>query len=74
MDIDTLNKVGEIVKNINVGFDGKLNSETATQITATITEYLWMVQLKSLAVNVVWCVAIVFSSWLVSKTLLKTEG
>jgi hypothetical protein len=71
MDVETLSKVGEIVKNINVGFDGNLNSETLVDMTELITQYLWMVQVKSICVNVLWAVAVVISSFLVGKAIMK---
>ena len=66
-----LTQVSEMVKNINVVFDGKLNSETAVLMTDKITQYLIFVQIKDFASTVVWAVAITISSWLIGKAIIK---
>lgn len=75
MDQEVLSQVGEIAKNISVAFDGKLNSETlvkiASEITPQIMGYLYFLQIKSLVVHVVWAGAVVISSIVIGRHLLK---
>ena len=72
MNPELLNQATEIVKNLNVVFDGKLNSETAVQITEKITQYLMFVQVKGLVVSIIWAVAVIISAKLIGSAIIKT--
>lgn len=71
MNIENLQQIAEIAKNINVVFDGKLNSATLSEMTHTITQYLLIVQVKSFLVNLMWVVGVVVSAYLIGRQLLK---
>jgi len=70
MTPDQLQQVSEIVKNINIGFDGTLNSETLVQAAQQIMPYFWMVQIKSLVVHFAWAGAVVLSAYFIGRALL----
>ena len=74
MNTEMVNQVTEVIKNISIAFDGKLNSETLVQITNTVTpqvvNYLYFLQIKSIVINLMWMIGVVISAYLVGKQLL----
>ena len=74
MNTEMVNQVTEVIKNISIAFDGKLNSETLVQITNTVTpqvvNYLYFLQIKSIMINLMWMIGVVISAYLVGKQLL----
>ena len=74
MNTEMVNQVTEVIKNISIAFDGKLNSETLVQITNTVTpqvvNYLYFLQIKSIVINLMWIIGVVISAYLIGKQLL----
>ena len=73
MNTEMIKEVSEIVKTINIGFDGKLNSETLVSIAEKVMPYFYMLQLKSMIVHILWAVAVVISAWLIGKAIIKCK-
>ena len=75
MNAQALQQVQEIVKSVNIAFDGKLNSDTLFQVvkeaTPQVMQYLYFLQIKGFLVSLMWCVAVVFSAFLIGKTVAK---
>ena len=69
--IDKIREVAEIVKTLNLTFDGKLNSETLVIVTEKIMPYFWMLQVKSFIVHAFWAIAVVATAYFIGKALLK---
>lgn len=69
-----LNQVLETIKNLNLTFDGKLNSETVVKIAEKIMPYFYMLQIKSVIVTIIWAIAVVISAKAIGKALLKMSG
>ena len=61
----------EAIKTLNLTFDGKLNSETLTELAQTVMPYFYMVQIKSLIIHILWAGAVVVTGYLVGKQVLK---
>ena len=61
----------EAIKTLNLTFDGKLNSETLTELAQTVMPYFYMVQIKSLIIHILWAVAVVVTGYLIGKQLFK---
>ena len=74
MNTEMVNQVTEVIKNISIAFDGKLNSETLVQITNTVTpqvvNYLYFLQIKNIVINLIWMIGVVISAYLIGKQLL----
>lgn len=74
MNTEMVNQVTEVIKNISIAFDGKLNSETLVQITNTVTpqvvNYLYFLQIKNIVINLMWMIGVVISAYLIGKQLL----
>jgi len=77
MNVEAMKQVTELVKNISIGFDGKLNSETlqtiASEVTPQVLQYLYFLQFKSIIVNLMWVIGVVITGVLVGRRLLKNE-
>ena len=75
IDTAVVQQIGEIAKNVSVAFEGKLNSETLVQITNTCVEpvikYMYFLQIKDFAINLLWVVGVTVSAFLVAKTIFK---
>ena len=61
----------EAIKTLNLTFDGKLNSETLTELAQTVMPYFYMVQIKSLIIHILWAGAVVITGYLIGKQLVK---
>ena len=77
MNNELLANVTEIVKTINVGFDGKLNSETLESIIQEslpqIIQYMYFIQIKGLVISLAWVVGVVIASYLMAKAVSSDE-
>lgn len=66
MDVNTIQ---EIIKTIN--FSGEFNSETLAEVTRLILPYLYVLEIKSFMVNLLWSIAVVVAGVSISKAIIK---
>ena len=71
MDTETINKIAETVKTMNLTFDGNLNSDTVQRVVETVAPYYQLYVIQQTFLEIFWGVVLVSIVTVISKTVVR---
>ena len=71
MDTETINKIAETVKTMNLTLDGNLNSDTVQRVVETVAPYYQLYVIQQTFLEIFWGVVLVSIVTVISKTVVR---